>query len=70
MPHPETVLIADVPLFPLGQELFVCQWLHRLTERELTYWPRRHVLGTPLVYASIPDLASCTGVYTVMLCLN
>lgn len=68
MPH--SILIPDIPLFPLDQALHVCQWLHGLTERELTYWPRRNVLATPQVYPNIPCPGECGGVYIAMLCLN
>jgi hypothetical protein len=68
--HNTTVLHPDVPLFPLEQPLNICQWLHTLAERELKYWPRRHVWVTPLVYPQIPCPGACAGVYTVLLCLN
>lgn len=63
-------LTPGCPLFPRDQPIEDCIWLASLTDAELTYWPRRNVCATPLVYPQIPCAGACGGVYIHMLCLN
>ena len=66
----DEVLQPGLPIFALDTPLHTCEWLVSVAAHEHTYWPRRNVWTTPVIYPNIPCPGACGGVYVALLCLN